>query len=96
VARLRGILARDMTGDAIDQLLGDVFAERDAAEQPIPYALAEPPLRVGNVVTGAHWSDPMRPVPGCAAAAAAEIYTGPGSVGDVLARAFRATYERGR
>ena len=28
VARLRGILARDMTANAIDQLLGDVFAEQ--------------------------------------------------------------------
>lgn len=45
MARLRGILAATMTHTAIDQLLRDVFAEHDAAEQPIPYTLFEPEPR---------------------------------------------------
>lgn len=45
LARLRGILAAHMTGTAIEQLLAEVLAEHDAAEQPTPCALTEPAER---------------------------------------------------
>lgn len=155
VARLRGILARDMTAAAIDQLLDQVTVELIQAagdqyvqairaqavaaieqertadpEQPIPYALTEPArccmcgsadVRYrnyreqpfcwpcadgtspeGKAAVAASLAEPNpvvraadQPQPAVAGSRASEIYTGPGSVGDVLARAFRATYERG-
>ncbi|MEY9837414.1 hypothetical protein [Streptacidiphilus sp. EB103A] len=60
--RLRGILASQMTGAAIEQLLADVTAElravqppqQSAIDQPIPYQLADKPLWTDTSTYAAH------------------------------------------
>jgi hypothetical protein len=76
---------------------------RNYREQPFCWPCADGTSPEGKAAVAASLAEPNpvvraadQPQPAVAGSRASEIYTGPGSVGDVLARAFRATWQRGR
>ncbi|MFC1410470.1 hypothetical protein ACEZCY_14520 [Streptacidiphilus sp. N1-12] len=76
---------------------------RNYREQPFCWPCADGTSPQGQAAVAASLAEPNpvahaadQPQPAAAGGRTGEIYTGPGSVGDVLARAFRATWKRGR